>query len=802
VSRAAALGLALGAALATAPAAAVPADRPVPPGPPPIPEVPAPPLPPEWEPAAAGAFLDLVVNGIRGPAVPVRLAEGDVWVPEDALAAAGLSGLAGPRRTVDGRAHASLASARAAGQLAFEVDEVALALRIEAGPALLARRALDLRPISRPPGLVTASGESVHLNYAARWDEHLGATGALEAGFRAGRLAGRADAALDPDGRVVRGATELAWEDPGRLLRLSAGDLPAAGDALGGAALLVGAGAARDLALDPYLLRAPLPDTRVFVAAPSTLELRVNGVLVREQAVPPGTLDLANLPVRAGENDLSVVLRDAFGRRQELPAVHYQGSGLLARGLADWQVALGAVRRRAGEESLDLGPPALLARGRRGFTSRFTAGARLEATPERASGGASFTTAFPFGELDGALAGSRDGRASGAAALAGWRLGLDRLSAGVLARWLSPRYAHLSLAAAADRPLARADLFVAVPLGRLATLSAEAGAGRRRDAGAERSLALRATVGLGRGATLFASVATRRAGAGPAEVGGLVTLALALGGATSAELGAAVRAEGPEGGSVGLQRALPRGAGVGYRLRAGAAGDARDLSARVEAQTASGRYDAYHDRSAGAQASGAGAAGGLVGIGGRLYPSRPVEQGFALVRVPGLPGVRVALDHQVVGRTGPGGDLLVPGLEPHYGHHLAIEGADVPLDRELEGVTRLVAVPARGGAVARFEVERRRAVAGALVVAGGDAAVPVPDTGTLRVEAGGRTFASPVGGEGRFWLEGLPPGNHPARAVWGEGTCTFTLSVPEGEAVLDLGALGCTLAPPALDPSP
>ena len=66
-------------------------------------------------------------------------------------------------------------------------------------------------------------------------------------------------------------------------------------------------------------------------------------------------------------------------------------------------------------------------------------------------------------------------------------------------------------------------------------------------------------------------------------------------------------------------------------------------------------------------------------IGGGLHATRPVQESFALVRVPGMKGVRAYLSHQEVGRTNRNGDVLVPNLLPYYGNRLDIADEDVPL---------------------------------------------------------------------------------------------------------------------------
>ena len=63
-------------------------------------------------------------------------------------------------------------------------------------------------------------------------------------------------------------------------------------------------------------------------------------------------------------------------------------------------------------------------------------------------------------------------------------------------------------------------------------------------------------------------------------------------------------------------------------------------------------YDFGYDALGGRSTATVDVAGGIVAIGGSLVATRPVQdRGFALVRVPGVGGVRAYLSNQLVGRT-------------------------------------------------------------------------------------------------------------------------------------------------------
>lgn len=737
------------------------------------------------------AYLELAVNGVAAGTPLVVVEEGDVWIAPGDLSRGGLSSFRGARREVDGRPLVSLRSL--APDLTYALDVDALTLRLETGAALLGKGALDLRATARPAGLEREGAPSVFLNYAARATTDETLSGALEAGVSRGPALLLGSVSADRVGGVVRGLTALTVDDPDRLLRLTAGDAAVAPDPLSGAPILGGLGIARELGLDPYLVRSPLPSASAFAATPSTVEIYVNGALARTVNVAPGTYDLSNLPVTSGANDVRIVVRDAFGRTQAIDASHYQAQGLLARGLHSFGWWAGAARRAFGTESFGYDGALVVGRHRYGFSDRATGGFRLEVGPDVQQAGVSGALAIGLGELELAGAASADRGEPGGAAFLAWRYGSRRISGGFDLSLLGRRYATSTLRADADRALWRAGAFLSFPVVRATALHLQYTASERRDLGTGHRLEARTTLRVGPRAWFALSAALFRDGPGDPAASLFAQLVVATpGGAT---VDASARAErGRAGGTTGAQRGLPAAGGYGYRVRADTDGPG-SFSSLLQAQPSFGRFEAGYDRLGAAEVASLSAAGALVLVGGRVFATPPAEQSFALVRVPGVAGVRAYLDQRPVGRTDARGDLLVPGLLANYGNRVAIEDSDVPATHRVGRTERLVAAPRRGGAVVRFDVAELRAVEGWVLLGRADGAV-APSYGTLELDVPGGTRRSPVAEDGAFWLEDVPEGSHAARVLWRGETCAFELAVPPASAgVVDVGRVAC--APPA-----
>ena len=115
--------------------------------------------------------------------------------------------------------------------------------------------------------------------------------------------------------------------------------------------------------------------------------------------------------------------------------------------------------------------------------------------------------------------------------------------------------------------------------------------------------------------------------------------------------------------TVDAQQPLPVGVGYGYQLRA-EDGPHASVNGVARYQGAHGRYELRQDTIGAESTTTVSAMGAIVGIGGGVFATRPVEQSFALVRVPGVEGVRAFASHQEIGKTGRRGDLLVRISKP------------------------------------------------------------------------------------------------------------------------------------------
>jgi len=212
---------------------------------------------------------------------------------------------------------------------------------------------------------------------------------------------------------VVRGLSNLTWDRPESQQRIIAGDLLAGSgpaDPLGGGLFVAGVAVQKQFDLDPYVLRSPLPRLDGTAFTPSTLEVYVDGRLVRREQIAPGPFTLAEA-AGAGR----AVRRARGGSRclraasRTLGTSSYIHQRLLRKGLSDYSYSAGFRRPTPSPAAsttaagADRAPPA------GGGYRPLTLGARFEAARSMVSGAPRRRTAR-LRRLELVAAASRQGR--------------------------------------------------------------------------------------------------------------------------------------------------------------------------------------------------------------------------------------------------------------------------------------------------------------------------------------------------------------------------------------------------------
>jgi outer membrane usher protein len=785
------------------------------------------------------AFLNAAVNEIDIGDVLVLLRGNDVLIKVDDLEKPGLHVSGGAREKHGEDVLISLRSL--APQITFVFSERALSLTITADAKLFGGTVLDLHA-TRPEGIIYRTAPSLFANYMVRGGElqspdQAMASGLGEAGLSlGGHLLYASGQRSAVDGSWERLLTNLTFDVRSHLTSIVLGDAQAISDALGGAAMMGGLSVARNFGLDPYYVFLPTQRISGTALTPSTVEVYVNGQLVRRESLPPGQFTMQNLPVTTGSGQTQVLIRDAFGNTQTTVSPYYLALGTLARGLHDYSYNIGLMRQNYGTESWNYSQPSLLFRHRVGVTNWLTVGARVEGAlhfdqivvgpcsarvPHMLSGGPSLAIRLPVGEVGALAALSGQGRFFGSAALLSYSYISPLLGFQIGARWQSRDYANLSQAPSSltptntlpaeaalsqvplsnDRHLFDVTTSVSKNISKVATVSLQYEGTEWRDQGWNNRTSLMVNRTISRWMYVFATVSNIYRRGFPAEYDTFAGLSFTpadrvTAGATRSDHWGGQSKHGGATQAI-VQQSLPLGSGLGYRVVA-AQGESDLNEADVQYQGAYGRiegdyqHQGYGDNRGHVNLT---ATGGLVLIGGRPFLTRNLQSSYALIRVPDVDGVHGLMSNQVVGTTNGKGDLLVPNLLPYYGNRIGIDDKDIPLDHDIGTTERIIAPPFRGGVVVTFPVRLVLSVSGTVVIEDKGATI-LPAYGQIIVNVAKQPVVSPLDEAGNFYLENVPPGTYSAEVQYATGVCTFPLIVSQGStALVNVGTVKCIVPP-------
>ena len=758
----------------------------------------------------------LVVNDEQKGDIEVVLTAEGPWVDPAVLVAAGVLKVPEGRRQVfapDTVSRVSLASL--APQITFTLDEVEIRLIISVDPALLSTTELAISN-PRPPGWKVSSNNAIFLNYSVNWSTDDTSAGYGELGAHLFGALFETAASVDDTGAVTPGLTSLTFDQVHSRRRWVLGDTIGRSTTLGSSPVVGGFSVSTQQDIDPYYAIYPSPQINGAVRTPSTADVYVDGRLVSSVRLPPGRFTLNDLPIETGLGNVRVIIRDAFGRQQSINLGFYLSTQLLKKGEQDYSYVAGLERTSTGT-NVEYGRAIATAVHNIGLADWLTIGFQAEGAKDQAMEGAGFQTkVWRLGTFGAeGLASQTADKEHGYAATGVYSFQSTWFSTEMRGTWIGPKFQNLFLSPA-DRKQVSADGSASTSLGRLGSFTVGGTLGgpdaltarisqidpdligrlpedlkrNLQDALAtqhDKLLRVGYSVNVTSRAQLSLN-ATRvdRAGS-PASWEGFASVTVTLGWRTVASTVTTVDPEGEASTSVNVQRSLPLGPGFGFRIDADAQEPYR-TSGVFEVQGRRGILGARVDGSQDDKTIGTvNLAGSIVAIGGEMLLSRPVDDGFALVKVPNSRGVGVLANNQPVGRTGRRGSLFVPDLRSYLSSPIGIVQDDLPVEMKLGAISQDIAVPHRGGAVVTFEATVIHALTGRLDVAG-----KAPEYGTLVVTVGTTEFSSPLNASGEFYFEDLPPGDHPGIASWSGRSCRATIHMPDkAPSMTNAGVVTC-----------
>jgi outer membrane usher protein len=585
-------------------------------------------------------------------------------------------------------------------------------------------------------------------------------------------------------GDTVRLDTQWRLSFPDKTMVLTVGDTFTGYTSWSRATRIGGIALGTDFALQPYRVTTPLPQFFGQAAAPSSVELYVDGIRQYSGKVPAGPFQLTAIPGVDQAGQAQVVLTDALGRTSTVTFPFYAARQLLREGLDDWSVELGTVREAYGIDSFAYGDaPIGSGTWRRGMTDHFTLETHAEAGDGRGTAGVG-TVWNPFGAgvLNASYAASRGGGAQYGAGFS-WsgryvNFSLDSLRSNARYRDVASRYgsppprdsdraligfnvressfgANYVRLRYAGNPAARyVGMFVLRNLGR--GVAVNASLNQNLDEHADRSFFIGVTWALDERTTWTTS---------------------------------AQRDRTRTFGTIDANRPIDGDGGFGWHVQGRSGSDGGGLG-EVGWLGNDGQLTLGASSIGPSTYSYADANGAVVLMGGHVFAARRIDDAFAVVSTEGAPGIPVLLENRRTGVTDSRGLLLVSRLNAWQENRLAIDPIDLPADERVQRVDSVVAPSDRSGVMVHFPVKRVRA---ALAILVDEAGKPLPVGSTVDTGDGEPAI---VGYDGQAYLDNLK-GSTDLTVTKPDGTrCTASLTYPaSARALPQLGPLACRPSP-------
>jgi outer membrane usher protein len=542
-----------------------------------------------------------------------------------------------------------------------------------------------------------------------------------------------------------------------------------------------------NFSLTPGYVTQPIPVLNGLSAAPSTVELYVNDVLRQVSEVPTGPFAIDNASILTGSGDARIVVRDLLGRETVIQQSFFTNSQLLAKGLNDWSLEAGSVRRDLGSANANYGPEFISGLWRRGINDSLTLEGRFAKTSQLGLMQMGVTTALPMQLLGrAAITGSRSSRLnSGAQWLAGVEHQGLHFGAALEVQGASIDFRELGQDFA-SRPIKKQ---IAGNLSYSSDTLGTIGFGFARieqyDSPSVTTLSGNYSVRVGRNSSLSLTASeARTAGITSRSVGLSLIIPLENNIIASAYANTS-------GNQNDLYTTLAQNPDqdnhLGWRLLAGQ----QRNHEREEAGTYYyGRYGTLTgdvSNSPDQTALRIGANGGVIAADGHVFATQRVNDSFALAEVKDYGDVGVGIGNNIQTKTDKKGVAIIPRLSAYQNNSIRLKADDLPVSAELDSIEQDVVPAWRSGVKVIFPVRSGR---GALLKIKLDDGEPAPAGAIVQIEGDKQEFY--VARRGEAFVTGLQP-NSKVILRWKEQQCIVNVTLPPEKAdeIARLGPLLC-----------
>lgn len=683
--------------------------------------------------------------------------------------------------------------------LGFQLDEQTGDLLLTVKPTLLPTHEESLL-VKKKSDATWIQSNAMFLNYTLDYTANPTGANVFRSPFELGLSLGGTSLSsqFNDNKKIYRTKTQWTYDNHPALQRWVVGDIQASSGL--GSAALAGVHVFRNFSIDPNIVTTPGLETSILLDNASDIEVRIDGNSVYKGRFPAGVLNLKDIPFyRTGSIQAQLIVRDVFGREKTYQQLLYGSTGMLAAGLSEYDIALGVKSTSTGIAEPTYGKKSLFyGRYRYGVSNGFTPSMGIESDGKNNRISlASSVLLGAYGQLDTTLAFSdRVVQGKGQFVRVNYNyVGTSMFSPSIFFRAENMAYGGIGdgnkLPTSMRRELGSSIAMDDDSLGGLTgrwTRSEDFSKQRVQTGELLWNTILPKEISW---TTQFSRTWTTgkktrdqlSASLGHSFANGLYLSANYSASNQVNTFGLQLQWSPPLGEGFGLDQNINQQTGgtattysrVEYRNQYG------DISVNGRTGKQSGPYQAQLNSA-------------LVWTEGGLHISRPVRDGFALVRINGMSdGVAVNVQGQYVGKTNAKGELLVPYMYSYIDNLIAIEPKGLSLAYSVDTTSQKVTMPYRGGGLVEFNVVKLQTVEGSLWY-NNNHQLKAASYSTLEYMQDGEKKRTVVGDNGYFYIENLPAGSYAMTLFDDINRCQLEMIIPHSDQILnDIGRVICVI---------
>lgn len=519
--------------------------------------------------------------------------------------------------------------------------------------------------------------------------------------------------------------------------------------------------------IQPQFVKAPTAFISSQAALPSTVDVFVNNTLQTRKEIPPGPFSISGVPLISGDGEVRMVITDISGRQQIISQRFYSSPTLLAKNISEFSIEVGYLRRNYGQENNDYNDFFASGSYRYGLTNNLTieGGLQLQQGDNYGLQASITNTINNVGLISSAVAYSRTKFGNGGKFALGFERNMKEYSIGVNTQIAEDGYRQEGVDN--DFNVKKINninfLYRIKNIGNIgfSFIKQELVSGSKTEIFSSNFSTLQRSWG-----TLFFSIFG--SSDSNKNYGISVFWVMPFERDLSSSLSHSQNRSQIRNDQTVLQvqRNISTTNNIGYRLQTGI-NVPNQAGLSTQNEYVYSRFEAAEFQ--GNNSFRLSLSGAIANFENQWFLTRRINESFGLVKIPGIPNVRVYVDNQLTAKTNKDGLAFVPRLSPYLPNKVSIEASDLPMDTEINNLL-MSPVPAwRSGVTINFPIRRSSSASLNLIDERG---TPLPAGAVAKINDREEEF--PIGTEGEAYLTGLKEINQ-INVKWGDQSCSVII---------------------------